>query len=121
MNSERIPGVAFCCACMGKKKKTPRCVINSNGSDIYWFKKLNQPSDKLMVMDYQRKSLIGGKVPQIIDFATKSVVMIQPQKNNVFAGYDFKTKSPFGVVVNDDIVEFYEPTAEKPHKFFLKY
>lgn len=120
MNSEKIPGVAFYCACLGKKKKTPKCVIKSNGSDIYWFKKVNQPSGKFVVLDCQRKSLLGGEIPQIVDFATKSIVMIQP-KGNVFNGYDFKSKSPFGVVINDDKVEFYDSQADKLHKFFLKY
>ena len=120
MNIERIPCVAFYCACLYNQKKTPKCVVSNNTFGISWFKKVDQPSGRLMVFDFQRRCFFGGKLPQLVDFDERSIVMIRPE-GNMYSGFDFKTKAAFRIFVIDDIVKMYDFQTNTSYEFSVKY
>lgn len=120
MNNDRIPCVAFFCACLNNQKKTPRCVVSNETFGISWFKKVDQPSGRLMVFDFQRRSFFGGKLPQLVDFAEKSIVMLRPE-GQMYTGFDFKTKAAFRIFVVDDVVKIYDFQTNKSYAFSVKY
>lgn len=120
MNRERIPCVVFYCACIYNKKRTPRCVVDTTNFTTYWYNKIEQPSNEFAVFDIQRRSFFGGKMPQLLDFATKSIVMLRLE-GDMFTGFDFKTRSVFRTFVVDEMVRFYDFQNNKTYAYSLRY